>query len=179
MAKKRKIKRAIDETVEVDNPLYLEKDQMGRSAGPRRIRVQRALRNDPLAKLHATGRLNDVELRVGRRVQSLMEASEVGGIRTMDPTNEPVDGGGKIREPINDRQLRAMKYLNGTLYPLLGKLGKALVSAVLAGGMMPEDYARSTGIGDARGINSIGREFQRYLGMLAGELGYTNAEAAM
>jgi hypothetical protein len=136
--------------------------------------VQRALRNDPLAKLHSTGRLNDLELRVGRHVQALVETGQAGGIKAMDPTNEPVDGGGKIREPINDHQLRALKQLNG-IYPLLGKLGSALVFAVLAGGMMPEDYARSIGVLDTRGINSIGREFARYLGMLAAELGYATA----
>jgi hypothetical protein len=173
--KTKKIKRVIDDTVEVDNPLYLAQDKLGRAAGTKRIRVQRALRNDPIAKLHSTGRLNDLEFRVGRDIQAVVEAGQVGGIKAMDPTNEPVDGGGKIREPINDRQLRAMKLLNGTIYPLLGKLGSSLVFAVLAGGMMPEDYARSIGVLDTRGINSIGREFARYLGMLATELGYATA----
>ena len=43
-------------------------------------------------------------------------------------------------EVLSERQLRAIKALN-RIWPLLGKDGAALVTAVLAHGMMPEAYA--------------------------------------
>ncbi len=173
MARSRKIRKGDDDdgtTLEVDNPFDYAADDRGE--GAKRIKVKRALRNDPLAKMHATGRLNDVEYSIGRDLQELFEAVEIGHVRGVDFTNEPVDGGGHVPQGITDRQLQAAKMLNKQVYPVLGQIGTTLVRAILAEGMLPEEFARKLGATDAREINSYGREFRRYLAALAPVFGY-------
>lgn len=154
-------------TIEVDNPYF------GPAAPEehRRITAIRSLQ-DPLSKLHHTRRIDDTELRAGRHMQALLETAEVGKIGSIDPSREGVDGGNHMPDVLTDRQRDALKALV-SLWPKLGLDGAALVRAVLAEGVMPEDYARRL-FTSARDINAMGRLFKWKLGLLATEFGYAS-----
>lgn len=92
---------------EVDNPFY----HIDEPTQPKRIVVIRALRDDPLAKLHSRGYIGKGELQAGRKLQELFEASEIGSISSQDPSREYVDGGGQIRDIFTVKQERALKQL--------------------------------------------------------------------
>jgi hypothetical protein len=171
-------------TIEVRNPRY----EPGHPEEVQHTTVVRAIRDDPLGRLHATGRLRPAKDQwgddgredtglasclAGRELQRLFEAAEVRGPRSVDLTQDPVDGGGRVPEIMTDKQMKAIKRLN-ELYPIMGLVGKWLLIAVLCRGMMPEEYARALGITDPREINSFGRELRRHLEVMAQELGYAS-----
>lgn len=95
------------------------------------IRVLRATRDDPLAGMHARGFVDLAQLSAGRAWQQLWEDAELGAVRAIDPTKEPVDGHGPTREAITDRRQHAMAELR-LCAVLLGLEGDRLVRAVLA-----------------------------------------------
>jgi hypothetical protein len=147
--------------VVVDNPYY----GPAAPAEHRTIRAVRSLR-DPLAKLHHTKRIDEAEYRAGRRLQALLEAAEVGHVRSVDTAREGVDGGEHMPEVLTERQFRAIKAL-GAIWPLLGKDASALVVAVLQDGRMPEEYARLLRFTGADDVRAMGRHFKWTLTTLA------------
>ena len=151
--------------VVVDNPYY----GPAAPAEHRTIKAIRSLR-DPLSKLHHTRRIDEAEYRAGRRMQALLEAAEVGKLRSQDTTREGVDGGGHMPEVLSERQLRAIKALN-RIWPLLGKDGSALVTAVLAHGMMPETYAARLDRRSQDDVRATGRHLKWQLALLARHFG--------
>ncbi len=151
--------------VVVDNPYF-------GPAAPQEHRVIRATRSlrDPLAKLHHTRRIDEAEYRAGRRLQALLEAAEVGRVRSLDPSREGVDGGSHVPDVLGERQFRALKALE-RIWPLLGRDGSALVTAVLAHGMMPEAYAGTLGRTARDDVRATGRHFKWQLALLARHFG--------
>lgn len=155
---------------EVDNPRY----EPGHPVELKKVSVKRSIRNDVLEKLRVTKRLSETEYLVAREMQALFEAAEIGHVRSADPTREPVDGGGGVREPINDRQQRAAKRLaelQGERWGI-GRDGMQIVRCVCAEGMMPEDVARAWGYSTERQIAFVGQYLRRMLNLLAVPLGY-------
>src|ERR1700753_3658848 len=88
--------------VEVDDPLALEPGE--------KIVTLRSIRNDPLGRLHSHRQLDEAQYQGGRSFQDNWEKAGRGP-RAVDPTREYVDGG-QMREPITDRQRRAVLRLN-------------------------------------------------------------------
>src|SRR5215475_843457 len=88
--------------VEVDDPLGLEPGD--------KIVALRSIRNDPLGRLHSHRQVDEAEYQAGRAFQHDWERAERGP-RAVDPTREYVDGG-QAREPITERQRRAVLRLN-------------------------------------------------------------------
>lgn len=115
-----------------------------------RSRVTRNIRGDILGGLYARQQIDQHQFQAGREWQRHWEAAEIGGMKAMDTTKEPVDGGGLIVEPLTDKQRLAVKRLacaDADLglegrYLLIDVLGKGLsieVAASLRGAMsMPE-----------------------------------------
>lgn len=75
-----------------------------------KILVMRSTRNDPIADMHARGQLDDCEYATARHWERAYEDSEIGGVPAVDPSKEAVDGG-RMREVLTDRQIRAVKEL--------------------------------------------------------------------
>lgn len=136
-----------------------------------KITTVQSLRDDPLARLHVRSQIDDAQYAAGRHWQNLYEAAEIGGVRAMDTTKEPVDGGGFLTEPITDRQRDAAREL-GRLSRSLGQDGDALVRSVLGHRWFIEQIAAARGIESRRGIEYLGRRFRECLETLARELGY-------
>ena len=88
--------------VEIDDPMALEPGE--------KIVALRSIRNDPLARLHSHHQIDEAQYRGGRAFQDDWEKAERGP-RAVDPTREYVDGG-QAREPITERQRRAVLRLN-------------------------------------------------------------------
>jgi hypothetical protein len=70
------------------------------------ITVTASLRDDPLARL-GRNQLAPHLYNAGLELQRLFEAAEIAGVKAMDFTREPVDGGTHIREPYSDRHRKA------------------------------------------------------------------------
>src|ERR1700682_6795818 len=102
--------------VEVDDPLGLEPGE--------KIVTLRSLRNDPLGKLHSHRHIDEAQFQGGRAFQDDWEKAERGP-GAVDPTREYVDGG-QAREPITERQRKAVLRLNRAEREL-GAAGSRLV----------------------------------------------------
>lgn len=129
-----------------------------------------SFRDDPLGRLHARGQIDEAQYQAGRRWQSLFEAAQIGGIKAMDTTKEPVDGG-SAPEVLTDRQQKAIKELNA-LYPILGKEGSALVRDVLGNRMFMEQVADARKMNtcpDSSDMRYLGKRFRECLECLARE----------
>jgi len=136
-----------------------------------RLIVARSLRDDPLARLHDRHHIDDAQYAAGRAWQALYEAAEIGGARAIDPTREPVDGGGRIPEPITDRQRHAVREL-GRLGRALGEQGDALVRDVLGRRLFIEQAAARREQFSRDAIEYLGKRFRECLETLARNMGF-------
>jgi uncharacterized protein DUF6456 len=142
--------------VEVDDPLALEPGE--------KIVTLRSLRGDPLGKLHSHRQIDEAQYRGGRAFQDDWEKAERGP-QAVDPSREYVDGG-RPREPITERQRRAVLRLNRAEREL-GADGSALVHEVLILGMTMEQVGERRGLRAQRWKDYFARRLQECLDRLA------------
>jgi hypothetical protein len=142
--------------VEVDDPLALEPGE--------KIVTLRSLRNDPLGKLHSHRQIDEAQYRGGRSFQDDWEKAERGP-QAVDPAREYVDGG-RAREPITERQRRAVLRLN-RVQRELGADGSALVHDFLIIGMTMEQVGQRRGLQSQRWIDYFARRLRECLDRLA------------
>jgi hypothetical protein len=142
--------------VEVDDPLGLEPGE--------KIVTLRSLRNDPLGKLHSHRQIDEAQFQGGRAFQDDWEKAERGP-QAVDPTREYVDGG-QAREPITERQRKAVLRLNRTEREL-GADGSALVHEVLVLGLTMEQVGQRRGLLGQRWMDYFARRFKECLDRLA------------
>jgi hypothetical protein len=116
--------------IEVDDPY---------EAGGK-IVTTRQLRGDPLARLHAHRQIDEAQYHAGRAYQRDWEVAERGA-QAIDPTKEAVDGG-RMPEPLTDRQAGARKRLN-SIRSHLGTRLYGVAHAVLIEGSSREQLAGS------------------------------------
>lgn len=152
---------------EADNPYTHDGAQ-------RRIQVAYSTRDDPLRGMRSRNQIDEAQFQAGRLWQKYREQSEVGGIRAIDTTKEPVDGGGSYPEPISDVQRKAVLALNAARV----ELDKAditlidLVESVLWRGSSIVRIAASYGFVSNRGIEFLARRFRMALEILAKMWGF-------
>jgi len=149
--------------VEVDNPLALEPGE--------KIVALRSIRNDPLARLHSHRQIDEAQYQGGRAFQNDWERAERGP-RAVDPTREYVDGG-QAREPITERQRRAVLRLN-RVERELGADGIVLVHEVLVLGLTMEQVGLRRGLRGQRWKDYFARRFQECLDRLAQTYGFAS-----
>jgi hypothetical protein len=142
--------------VEVDDPLALEPGE--------KIVTLRSIRNDPLGRMHSYRHLDEAQYQGGRAFQDDWEKAERGP-RAVDPTREYVDGG-RAREPITERQRKAVLRLN-RVERELGADGSALVHEVLILGLTMEQIAQRRELRGQRWIDYFARRFRECLDRLA------------
>lgn len=130
-----------------------------------KISVLRSTRDDPLSGLFARQQIDEAQLAAGRKWQELYEGSEVGSIRAIDPTKEAVDGG-RIPEPITDRQIKALRKLDEA-HKWLGNDSYGIVFTVLGHRMMLKDAAEKHNFTTAREVDYFSRRFKDGLEELA------------
>jgi hypothetical protein len=141
---------------EVDDPLALEPGE--------KIVTLRSIRNDPLARLHSHHQIDEAQYQGGRAFQDDWEKAERGP-RAVDPTREYVDGG-RAREPITERQRKAVLRLNHVMREL-GADGAALVHDVLVHGMTMEQIGQRRDLRGQRWMDYFAKRFRECLDRLA------------
>ena len=147
--------------IEVDDPHATKPGE--------KIRVQRQLRADPLARLHSHKQIDEAQYRAGRAFQRDCETA-ARGIRSIDLGRERVDGGAPA-EPLTDAQVRARKRLS-EMERVLGRTMHRVTQAVLVEGMSMETIAADLfGRGGEVSVKYYGRLFRDALDVLAGEYG--------
>jgi hypothetical protein len=142
--------------IEVDDPLGLEPGD--------KIVTLRSIRNDPLGRLHSHRQIDEAQYRGGRAFQDDWEKAERGP-QAVDPGREYVDGG-QIREPITERQRKAVLRLN-RVERELGADGSALVHEVLISGMTMDQVGQRRGLRSQRWSDYFARRLQECLDRLA------------
>jgi hypothetical protein len=142
--------------VEVDDPLGLEPGE--------KIVTLRSIRNDPLGRLHSRRQLDEAQYQGGRAFQEDWEKAERGP-QAVDPMREYVDGG-QAREPITERQRKAVLRLNRAEREL-GADGSALVHEILILGVTMEQIGLRRGLRGQRWIDYFARRFRECLDRLA------------
>jgi hypothetical protein len=155
--------------VEIDNPFYTPGSPR---QVPRCVSAVRSLRDDPLARLHDRRQIGEAEYRAGRDFQRLLEATELGRLRSNDPTREPVDGGAGFRDGLSEREADAFRQLR-RLWPILGKDGSAMLRAFLGERQFLPAIAAARGLpDDQQTLRYLGRRIRECLETLAAEFGY-------
>lgn len=153
----------VDETV-VDDPY----------APGEKIRVLRALRDDPLAGLHASKQIDDAMMHAGRHWQRAYELVEIGGARAIDPTKEAVDCGFKP-PTISDRKVRAGMEISNAC-KLLGQEGEAITRDILGLHLSIGQTAAKRGMSSKDERAYIGKRFRECLETLAVLFGYASSK---
>jgi uncharacterized protein DUF6456 len=147
--------------IEVDDPLALEPGE--------RIVALRSIRNDPLARLHSRGQIDEAQYQGGRAFQNDWERAERGP-QAVDPTREYVDGAQR-REAVTEGQRQAVLRLNRAEREL-GADGSALVYDVLVQGMTMGQVGQRRGLCSQRWKDYFARRFQECLDRLARIYGF-------
>lgn len=129
-----------------------------------KILAFRSIRDDPLSRLHAHDRINDAQWRAGLHWQNAYELVEIGGSRAIDPTKEAVDGG-RIAEPFNDRQRKAIAVL-AIAKAVLGHERDCLVRDILAERLFINQAAARRGLIGDRAIAKLSETFKECLDLL-------------
>lgn len=160
---------AVTAPVEVDDPC-------SRPAQEDRIIVMRALRDDPLAMMHARGQIDDAQYRAGREFQRFHEVTAVGEVRSIDLSRQRVDASVR-RHGVTDRQMIAIYQLK-RLAAVLGDRIFSLVEAFLVRRHTLTQIAAACGLNaspDSRDVRRLGKEIRGALDVIAVDQGYANA----
>jgi hypothetical protein len=147
--------------VEVDDPFGLDPGD--------KIVTLRSVRNDPLARLHSHRQIDEAQYQGGRAFQDDWEKAERGP-QAVDPSREYVDGG-QFREPITERQRKAVLRLN-RVERELGADGSVLVHEVLILGLTMEQIAERRGVRGQRWSDYLSRRLRECLDRLAQVYGF-------
>jgi hypothetical protein len=130
--------------------------------GVGKINVIRSVRDDPLAGMHSRRFIDDAQFAAGRHWQQCWEDSEIGQVRAIDTTKEPVDGGGASCTPFTDKQREAFRELQ-LASVVLGYEGDMIIREVLAQRMSLKDV----GLKHHRPKKFIGQRFRECLESMA------------
>lgn len=137
------------------------------------LRVIRNLRGDTLAYMRDRKFIDEHQYQAGRHWQRLYEDAEIGGVKAMDTTKEPVDGGGKVSDGLTDRVLKAVKGM-ARADAAVGLHGVRLIREVLGSGLTIGQIAHERGISTKAGKEKLGRQFRRHLDELAVAFGFAS-----
>ncbi len=159
----------VADTITVRNPGY----QPGNPHEIATVVVRRALRDDPLARLHARRQIGEAQYRAGREWQAAYEAAAIGHVGSIDPSNEPVDGSPHHNGPNLDRITKAARKL-AQWDRLLGADGCAIVRDVLAERLTMAAIAYKRRFGTEE---YYGKRFRECLMCLARDMGYMGQAA--
>jgi hypothetical protein len=136
----------------VDNPV-----------NPGKVSVIRNCQDDPLAGMMARRFIDSAQFAAGRHWQQCYEDSEIGAVRAIDPTKEPVQGGkGPSCMPFTDKQRDAFRELQRASV-VLGYEGDRIIREVLASRCQLSAVA----LKHRRSKKYIGRRFKECLETMA------------
>ena len=155
------------DTILVSNPAY----EPGHPEEIALVEVRMALRDDPLGRLYTRRQIGHAQFLAGRVWQAAYEASSIGHMGSVDPSNEPVDGSPRTRGPNIDRVRLARCNLIRWDH-VLGVDGAGIVRDVLAERRSIEQAAARRGACVRSALDYYGRRFRECLLALARDMGY-------
>lgn len=135
-----------------------------------KLTVMRSTRDDPLAAMLSRKEIDQAQYEAGRLFEKYSEQAEIGNIRAIDPMKEAVDGG-RIVEPISDRQIGAVRHL-GEAARVLGVVGEAIIRDILIRRYSFRIVGVRMKMTSDREINRLRHRFIECLETLAGFWGY-------
>lgn len=138
-----------------------------------KLEVTRNLRGDVLAQMQEKREIDEHQFLAGRHWEGLWKRAEIGGVKAMDTTKEPVDGGGQNYEPLTDKQRMAVREMRRA-EAALGSRGAVLVNLVLCRGWSITMIAEHMGAATKRDKLFYGRMFRDCLDVMAVEFGYAD-----
>jgi hypothetical protein len=127
---------------------YVVEDPHGTFKGEK-IKVLRALRDDPLADMHNRGQIDDPLFMAARKLQATHRRATVGSISAIDTTKDVVDGG-KGYEGLTNDQVDAFKELK-EVDKLLGPNVAFVVRAICLENLSATALAKRLSGGSASG----------------------------
>lgn len=130
------------------------------------LRVYRNVRGDTLAQMRCRGQIDEHQYEAGRMWQRFYEDAEIGGIKAMDTTKEPVDGGGQLADPLTEKVRRAVKAL-ARADAAVGFHHIGLIRDVLGSGRTIAELAELRGMTSKADKEYLGRLFRGCLDALA------------
>lgn len=152
--------------VMIDDPFEVKN---GRKPKPLRAKLVN-LRDDPVGQMEKRGQIEAEQLQAGRKWQNLYDvAHSIGGSRGIDYSNAKVDGG-RLTDPLSDRQIDAIKELE-RIDALLGCVGASLVCRVLGERMTVSQVATMMGKAGERGVSRTGDRLRECLETLVAIMG--------
>lgn len=153
------LRNALVAPIEIDDPY---------EAGAKIMSI-RSLRDDPLARMHSRGQIDEAQYQAGKQYRSDWEKAERGP-RAIDPGKEYVDGG-LPPEAISEPQKRAVAAL-ARLSRVLGLQTEYVLRRVLCGNLFPGQVALELGGNGPREAEHTAWLFRKGLEVLAREYGF-------
>jgi hypothetical protein len=129
-----------------------------------------SLRDDPLRQLLVRGQISRQQYDGGRWYQARYEC-QLGGVRSLDPGKEAVDGG-RLPEPLTEHVQLSIQEL-AVADRTLGIEGQTICRGILGQGHTIGEFARTRGMERRSDVEYIGRRFRECLVTLAVLCGVT------
>lgn len=145
-------------------------------AGRERVALDRRTLMGGFCRFHGT----EAQEKAAARFKAIYERSQVGGAKAVDPSREPVDGGGINQESVIEIGADARQEYN-RLFALFGRNDMMRLEYVIVGEHGPTAYARYLARGKQCSGQEVGRvqaEFRRLMDRLASAMGYQNLKCA-
>jgi hypothetical protein len=143
--------------VEVDNPYEV---------GPLKIVALASTRDDPLRGMLSREHIGPAQFEAGRLWQRYRERAELGAVRGIDMTVEPVDGRGAHPELLTDARREAVDKINEAREKLKPFIF-SLLESILDRRYTVTQAAAERGFVSNHGIKFIGKRFREGLDELA------------
>lgn len=161
-----KMQAAVIPIMQVDNPAeYAE-----RVVHPK-VTVQRALRDDPLGNMHQRRQVSESQYAAGRQFQAAAETISIGHVRSIDTTQEPVDGSPPVRMIVTSRYRSAMD-LRTRWRDAVGRPGFLLLETILIDKLTQREAAQRIYRNTSKAtITYVGHRFRECLDEVARSLG--------
>lgn len=185
MGRKMNVAVKADEVVRevwVDSPLtswsqFLHELEEGiDNPGRQRAMMNRRTLMGGFCRFHGT----EAQEKAAARFKAIYERSQLGGAKAVDPSKEPVDGGGINPESVIEIGADARAAYN-RIYSFLERNDFRKVEFVVMGDHGPTAYARwllRVQNPDGRAIGRVTADFRRIMDGLAVHMGFQNLKSA-
>ena len=131
--------------------------------------VIRALKDDPVGRMHSHHQIDEAQYKAARAFQEAADQATLGAVRRVDWTRTPVSGG-TPPDPLPESRQKAMRWVRVAEEAAVrrhGAEGLGLTRAVLCDRQSVEQTARLRGAESDREVWFWSRLFRRRLDVLA------------
>jgi hypothetical protein len=146
---------------------------------PRRptMTVIRALRDDPIGRMHSRRQIDEAQYSAARAYQELVDRTTIGAVRSVDLSKTKVSGvlASDPLTPGRQRAMQALRVAEQRVANRFGLEGLSVTRAVLSDRQSVEQTARSRGASSPREMSFWTGLFRRCLDVLAAAFGFATS----